>query len=48
MGLGAMTYMPSFIKIDSGIQKVMGRGMKTDRKVILYAYFYFFKIRKVG
>jgi hypothetical protein len=34
--LDAMTYMPSFIKIDSG------------RKVISYAYYYFFKIRKVG
>jgi hypothetical protein len=25
MGLGAMIYIPSFVKIDSGIQKLMGR-----------------------
>jgi hypothetical protein len=24
MGSGAMTYIPSFIKIDSGIQKLIG------------------------
>jgi hypothetical protein len=26
MGSGAMIYIPSFVKIDSGIQKLMGRG----------------------
>jgi hypothetical protein len=26
MGSGAMIYIPSFIKIGSGIQKLMGRG----------------------
>jgi hypothetical protein len=26
MGSGAMTYIPSFIKIGSGIQKLMGGG----------------------
>jgi hypothetical protein len=26
MGSGAMIYIPSFIKIDSGIQKLMGEG----------------------
>jgi hypothetical protein len=26
MGSGAMMHIPSFIKIDSGIQKLMGRG----------------------
>jgi hypothetical protein len=33
MGLGAMTYMPSFIKVNSGIQKLMGGGdTRTDRQ----------------
>jgi hypothetical protein len=27
MGSGATIYIPSFIKIGSGIQKLMGRGM---------------------
>jgi hypothetical protein len=27
MGLGAMIYIPSFIRIGSGIQKLIGRGM---------------------
>jgi hypothetical protein len=26
MGLGSMTYMPNIVKIDSGIQKLMGGG----------------------
>jgi hypothetical protein len=29
--LGAMIYIPSFIKIDSGIQKLTGRGSQTHR-----------------
>jgi hypothetical protein len=28
MGLGAMVYIPSFIKIGSGIQKLMGEGLR--------------------
>jgi hypothetical protein len=32
-GSGAMIYIPSFIKIGSGIQKLIGRGY-TDRKEI--------------
>jgi hypothetical protein len=33
MGSGAMIYVPSFIKIGSDIQKLMGRGVHrhTDR-----------------
>jgi hypothetical protein len=35
MGLGVMIYIPSFIKIGSGIQKLIGDTcMHTDRKVI--------------
>jgi hypothetical protein len=51
MGSGAMTYITSFIKIGSGIQKFMGGGgvTDTDSMVISQAYYYFFfKIRKVG
>jgi hypothetical protein len=33
MGAGAMIYIPSFIKIGSGIQKLM-EGENTDSKVI--------------
>jgi hypothetical protein len=31
MGLGAMVYIPSFIKIDSGIQKLLGGDTHTAR-----------------
>jgi hypothetical protein len=50
MGSGALIYVPSFIKIDSAIQSWYGGGIHrhTDSKVVSYAYFYFFKIRKVG
>jgi hypothetical protein len=50
MGSAAMIYTPSFIKTDSGIQKLI-RGdsqRHTDSMEIAYAYFHFFKIRKVG
>jgi hypothetical protein len=32
MGSGAMIYIPSFIKIGSGIQKLWGRGRYTERQ----------------
>jgi hypothetical protein len=32
MGSGAMIYIPSFIKIGSGIQKLIGSYTDTDRK----------------
>jgi hypothetical protein len=36
MGLGAVIYVPSFIMIGSGIQKLIGRiHTHTDSKVIL-------------
>jgi hypothetical protein len=50
-----MVYTPSFIKIGSGIQTLIGAGGgdkqaygHTYSKVISYAYFCFFKIREVG
>jgi hypothetical protein len=32
MGSGAMIHIPTFIKISSGIQKVIGRDTKTHRQ----------------
>jgi hypothetical protein len=34
MGSGAVIYIPSFIKIGAGIQKLIGRGRYTDSNVI--------------
>jgi hypothetical protein len=49
MGSVAMIYIPSFIKIGSGIQRLMGRIHRhTDSMEITSAYFHFFKIKKVG
>jgi hypothetical protein len=46
---GAMIYIPSFMRIGSGIQKLIeGIHRHTDSMVIAYAYFYFFEIRKAG
>jgi hypothetical protein len=47
MDSGAMIYIPSFIKIDSGIQKLRVGFMDTDSMRLYLAYFYFFKIWKV-
>jgi hypothetical protein len=43
MGSGAMIYIPSFIKIGSGIQKLMG-GIHRDTNSVMIslAYFCFF------
>jgi hypothetical protein len=44
IGSGAMIYIPNFIKIGSGIQKLMdGVHRHIDNKVILQAYFFFSK-----
>jgi hypothetical protein len=32
MGSGAMTYIPSFMKIGSGIQKLIGGDIQTHRQ----------------
>jgi hypothetical protein len=44
-----MIYVPNFIRIGSTIQTLIGGNTyrHTDSNVILYTYFYFFKIRKV-
>jgi hypothetical protein len=47
MGSGATIYIPSFIKIGSGIQMFVGEIHRHNLE-IAQAYFYFFKIRKVG
>jgi hypothetical protein len=39
MGSVAMIYIPNFIKIGSGIQKVIWGGAYTDSMEIAYAYF---------
>jgi hypothetical protein len=49
MGSDVIIYIPSVIKIGSGIQTLIGRIHRhTDSMVISQAYFYFCKIRKVG
>jgi hypothetical protein len=49
MGSGAVIYVPSFIKIGSGTQKLIGRYTHTHRQQRdLISLLYFFKIRKVG
>jgi hypothetical protein len=46
MGSGAMIYIPNFIKIGSGIQKLVGRIYRhTDSMVISKANFVFFIFR---
>jgi hypothetical protein len=52
MGSCAMICIPSFIKIGSAIQKLMGVGVYRDARTHRQhgdgiAYFYFFKIRKI-
>jgi hypothetical protein len=49
MGSGAVIYIPSFIKIGSGVRKLIGGIHRhTDSMVIAQAYFNFLKVRKVG
>jgi hypothetical protein len=56
MGSGAVIYVPSFIQIGSGIQKLIG-GIQTHTHTHTHTYgqecnlislIYFFKIRKIG
>jgi hypothetical protein len=46
MGLGAVIYVPSFINIGSGVQKLIGGIHRQQRDLI--SLLYFFKIRRVG
>jgi hypothetical protein len=50
VGSGDVIYIPSFIKIGSGIQKLMGgRDTQTHRQQCdIISLLYFFKIKKVG
>jgi hypothetical protein len=49
MGSGAIIYILSFIKIGSGIQKLIGGIHRyTDNTEIAYALFHFPKIRKIS
>jgi hypothetical protein len=50
MGSGAVIYVPSFIKIGSGVQKLIGEDTQTHthrQQRDLISLLYFFKIRKV-
>jgi hypothetical protein len=35
MDVGTMIYIPSFIKIDSGIQKLLGGNTQTHKRVMI-------------
>jgi hypothetical protein len=51
MGSGTTIYIPSFIKIGSGIQNLLGGDTQTHRKqgdLISLLLFFLFKISKVG
>jgi hypothetical protein len=51
MGSGAMIYVRSFIKIGSGIQKLIWEGVHRHshrQQGDIISLLYFFKIRKVG
>jgi hypothetical protein len=49
MGSGAVIYVPSFIKITSGVQKLTGGYKDTHRQQRdLISLLNFFKRRKVG
>jgi predicted Rossmann fold nucleotide-binding protein DprA/Smf involved in DNA uptake len=49
MGSVAMIYVPSFIKIGSGIQKLIEQGAQTLREHDdLISLFHSFKIRKIS
>jgi hypothetical protein len=50
MGSGAVIYVPGFIKIGSGVQKLIWRIHRhthTEQRDLI-SLLYFFKIRKVG
>jgi hypothetical protein len=56
MNSGAVIYVPSFIKIGSGVQKLIGGDTETHKKKShtngqqhdLISLLYFLQIRKVG
>jgi hypothetical protein len=48
MGLGVMIYIPDFIKIGSGIQKLIGDVYRHRQHGDRISLLSFFKLRKVG
>jgi hypothetical protein len=48
MGSGAVICIPSFIKISSGVQKLIGGIHRHRQQHDLMSLLYFFKARKVG
>jgi hypothetical protein len=48
MGSGAVIYVPSFKKIGSGVQKLIGGTHTHGQQRDLVSLLYLFKIRKVG
>jgi hypothetical protein len=51
MGSGAVIYVPSFVKIGSGVQKLIRGDTQTHthgQQRDLISLLYFFKTRKVG
>jgi hypothetical protein len=46
MGSGAVIYVPSFIKIGPGIQKLT--HMHRQQRDLISLVYFFFKIRKIG
>jgi hypothetical protein len=48
MGSGAVIYIPNFIKIGTGIQKLIGGGGIHRQQRDLISLLYFFKISEVG
>jgi hypothetical protein len=47
MGSGTVIYVPSFIKIGSGVQTLIGEYTQTQKRDLI-SLLYFFKIRKLG
>jgi hypothetical protein len=51
---GAMIYVPNFIKVGSGIQKLLRCDTRADRRhtyskvIVSDPFFHFFRIREVG
>jgi hypothetical protein len=48
MGSGGMVYIPSFIEMSSGIEKLILGDAQTHSMVMQKSTFFFSKIRKVG
>jgi hypothetical protein len=51
MGSGAVLYVPSFIKIGSGVQKLIGkirRHTNRQQRDLISLFYFHFTLRKVG